>query len=78
MKNMTLQFLLAIVVYHNLYNSTATDVQSTLHTACDEWDRVVALPRHKFITGATLLQLHSTVRYLGLLTNMRKKYNTSF
>jgi hypothetical protein len=23
----------------------------------DEWDRVVALPRHKFITGATLLQL---------------------
>ena len=24
---------------------------------CDEWDRVVALPRHKFATGATLLQL---------------------
>jgi hypothetical protein len=24
---------------------------------CDEWDRVVALPRHKFVTGATLLQL---------------------
>jgi hypothetical protein len=23
---------------------------------CDEWDRVVALPRHKFVTGATLLQ----------------------
>jgi hypothetical protein len=23
----------------------------------DEWDRVVALPRHKFVTGATLLQL---------------------
>ena len=22
-----------------------------------EWDRVVALPRHKFVTGATLLQL---------------------
>jgi hypothetical protein len=20
---------------------------------CDEWDRVVALPRHKFVTGAT-------------------------
>ena len=33
MKYMTLPFLLAIVVYHNLYNSTATDVQSTLHTA---------------------------------------------
>ena len=25
---------------------------------CDEWDRVVALPRRKFVTGATLLQLH--------------------
>ena len=24
---------------------------------CDEWDRVVALPRHKFVTGAILLQL---------------------
>ena len=24
---------------------------------CDEWDHVVALPRHKFVTGATLLQL---------------------
>jgi len=24
---------------------------------CDEWDRVVAMPRHKFVTGATLLQL---------------------
>ena len=24
---------------------------------CYEWDRVVALPRHKFVTGATLLQL---------------------
>jgi hypothetical protein len=23
---------------------------------CDEWDRVVALPRHKFVTGVTLLQ----------------------
>jgi hypothetical protein len=21
---------------------------------CDEWDHVVALPRHKFVTGATL------------------------
>ena len=24
---------------------------------CDEWDHVVSLPRHKFVTGATLLQL---------------------
>ena len=23
---------------------------------CDEWDHVVALLRHKFVTGATLLQ----------------------
>ena len=28
---------------------------------CDEWDRVVALPRHKFVTGATLLQLESNI-----------------
>jgi hypothetical protein len=28
---------------------------------CDEWDRVVALPRHKFVTGATLLQLDFTI-----------------
>jgi hypothetical protein len=28
---------------------------------CDEWDRVVALPRHKFVTGATLLQLRCDV-----------------
>jgi hypothetical protein len=26
----------------------------------DEWDRVVALPRNKFVTGATLLQLSYT------------------
>jgi hypothetical protein len=24
---------------------------------CDEWDRVVALPIHTLVTGATLLQL---------------------
>ena len=39
----------------SFYVSTATFF--LLH--CDEWDRVVALPRHKFITGATLLQLVS-------------------
>jgi hypothetical protein len=27
---------------------------------CDEWDRVVALPRHKFVAVATLLQLENT------------------
>ena len=37
----------------SFYVSTATFC--LLH--CDEWDRVVALPRHKFVTGATLLQL---------------------
>ena len=37
----------------SFYVSTATFL--LLH--CDEWDRVVALPRHKFVTGATLLQL---------------------
>jgi hypothetical protein len=28
---------------------------------CDEWDHVVALPRHKFVTGASLLQLRNLV-----------------
>jgi flagellar biosynthesis protein FliP len=37
----------------SFYVSTATFF--LLH--CDEWDRVVTLPRHKFVTGATLLQL---------------------
>ena len=38
----------------SFYVSTAIFV--LLH--CDEWDRVVALPRHKFVTGTTLLQLY--------------------
>ena len=37
----------------SFYVSTATFF--LLH--CDEWDHVVALPRQKFVTGATLLQL---------------------
>jgi hypothetical protein len=41
----------------SFYVSTATFF--LLH--CDEWDRVVALPRHKFFTGATLLQLRKMV-----------------
>jgi hypothetical protein len=40
-------------IWGTYYVSTATFF--LLH--CDEWDRVVALPRHKFVTGATLLQL---------------------
>ena len=55
----------------SFYVSTATFF--LLH--CDEWDRVVALPRHKFVTGATLLQLmlhrkpkHTIyVRYFSIL-----------
>ena len=41
----------------SFYVSTATFF--LLH--CDEWDRVVALPRHKFVTGATLLQLAAAI-----------------
>jgi hypothetical protein len=32
---------------------------------CDEWDHVVALPRHKFVTGATLLQLGKVCTQMG-------------
>ena len=54
----------------SFYVSTATFF--LLH--CDEWDRVVALPRHKFVTGATLLQLYfppkknaKYIRVIGIL-----------
>jgi len=47
----------------SFYVSTATFF--LLH--CDEWDRVVALPRHKFVTGATLLQL-PTNPHLAFIT----------
>ena len=43
----------------SFYVSTATFF--LLH--CDEWDRVVALPRHKFVTGATLLQLWADLHF---------------
>jgi hypothetical protein len=45
------------------YVSTATFF--LLH--CDEWDRVVALPRHKIVTGATLLQLGVTQTRAGAI-----------
>ena len=50
-------------IISNSYNEMVSFYVSTatfflLH--CDEWDRVVALPRHKFVTGATLLQLSSS------------------
>ena len=41
---------------------------------CDEWDRVVALPRHKFVTGATLLQLLAPVTVTTQLIDV-KLYN---
>jgi hypothetical protein len=44
----------------SFYVSTATFF--LLH--CDEWDRVVALPRHKFVTGAILLQLICMALYV--------------
>ena len=44
----------------SFYVSTETFI--LLH--CDEWDRVVALPRHKFVTGATLLQLLLHLLYI--------------
>ena len=37
---------------------------------CDEWDRVVALPRHKFVTGATLLQLEKTTNLSQLIDKL--------
>ena len=48
----------------SFYVSTATFV--LLH--CDEWDRVVALPRDKFVTGATLLQLGSFHHFSAVFT----------
>jgi hypothetical protein len=41
----------------SFYVSTA--INFLLH--CDEWDRFVAPPRHKFVIGATLLQLHLNI-----------------
>ena len=48
----------------SFYASTATFF--LLH--CDEWDRVVAMPRHKFVTGATLLQLKMTQWFVTRVT----------
>ena len=42
----------------------------------DEWDRFVAPPRHKFVTGATLLQLRAYMkrkRYKKGVSNMSRK-----
>jgi hypothetical protein len=34
---------------------------------CDESDRVVALPRHKFVTGATLLETTEGGAFLNMV-----------
>ena len=56
----------------SFYVSTATFF--LLH--CDEWDRIVALPRHKFVTGATLLQLtiHHVLLHRAGSTLNNKEY----
>ena len=54
----------------SFYVSTATFF--LLH--CDEWDRVVALPRHKFVTGATLLQLIYTVKRIHVFYRKNPSY----
>jgi hypothetical protein len=41
---------------------------------CDEWDRVVALPRHKFVTGAILLQLICMALYDVNIHTLIAKY----
>ena len=56
----------------SFYVSTATFY--LLH--CDEWDRVVALPRHKIVTGATLLQLLIAVTN-EFLSNEAKELKTN-
>ena len=60
----------------SFYVSTA--IFFLLH--CDEWDRVVALPRHKFVTGATLLQLVSEKRcgQLHMLQLRKKLYDKRY
>jgi hypothetical protein len=47
----------------SFYVSTA--IYFLLH--CDEWGHFVAPPRHKFVTGATLLQLAGSQIFLCLL-----------
>ena len=58
----------------SFYVSTATFC--LLH--CDEWDRVVALPRHKFVTGATLLQLLATQWETPLLLDQSNTFTVLF
>jgi hypothetical protein len=47
-------------IFREFSKHVSTAIFFLLH--CDEWDRVVALPRHKFVTGATLLQLCIAVK----------------
>jgi hypothetical protein len=54
----------------SFYVSTATFC--LLH--CDEWYRVVALPGHKFVTGATLLQLVKTEHNTQVFMEVNGEY----
>jgi hypothetical protein len=55
----------------SFYVSTA--IYFLLH--CDKWDHFVAPRRHKFVTGATLLQLvKMTVNWYGWKRNMLTVY----
>ena len=39
---------------------------------CDEWDRVVALPSHKFVTGANIIAARKSI-LVGLYNKKKKK-----
>ena len=70
MHYMTLPFLLAIVVYHDLYNSTVTDVQSTLHTAAVLEDKCyISLQQDKTYNQKDML-------YFFLMFVNKPKYRT--
>ena len=70
MKYMTLPFFFAIVVYHNLYNSTATYVQSTWHTAAILEDKCyISLQQDKTYNQKDVL-------YFFLMFVNKPKYHT--
>ena len=52
-------------------------LQFTFLLQCDECDRFVAPPRHKLVTGATLLQLEKSysLQLKGLLRLLFREYN---
>jgi hypothetical protein len=52
---------------HNFGGSFYVSTGTFVFLHCDEWDRVVALPRHKFVTGATLVQLGNTYYHIIII-----------